>query len=460
MATLMATMAPSGAATAMNANPGFVKALFTYLDMDRLGSTTDKTWAAASRIQGKLDPVVIAGIANSNGSFITRLISKIDIGTLSSGMNTDTDFVSRLVSKLDPGVMAEIINSNGAFISQLMDKLDPKGTARVINDNADFMANLVSFLKPDVIAGVINDPQGSTYEVMSELKPDVIARVVNANAAFIDSLLSALKADMVIGAIDTNDGQELIRLMLNPDPNTGGMDPRVIAQTINHNPAFAAKLMENLNPGVIVQIINSNPDFIKGLVGNLDADVINAAADAATLYSYDSGGPKGIFYDMVRPYDARNPETSGLNPQVIAALINSNAPFIGELMEKINPAQIANLLATDNGKKFINNVLTGVNGSDTALANLAQVLAGNPEMSHQLLLALAEPAALSFLANQVNAPGENNVLHSLTLKIKNHVEAPVEIPGSPIPGLKIQISDEFLYAVPLEVAVKEYPYPW
>jgi len=187
--------------------------------------------------------------------------------------------------------------------------------------------------------------------------------------------------------------------------------------------------------------------------------VINAVADQAILCSYETGGPKGVFYDLVRPYDPGNPEISGLDPQIVAALINSNAPFIGELMGKMDPAQMASLLATDNGKQFINKALTGVNGSNEALTNLAQVLAGDPEISHQLFLALAEPAALSFLADQVNAPGANNVLHSLTLKIKSPVVGPVDIPGSD-QRMKIQISSEYLYAVPLEVAVKEYPYPW
>ena len=40
-------------------------------------------------------------------------------------------------------------------------------------------------------------------------------------------------------------------------------------------------------------------------------------------------------------------------------------------MEKMDPAQATSLLATDNGKNFINNVLAGVSGSDTALTNLA-----------------------------------------------------------------------------------------
>ena len=134
--------------------------------------------------------------------------------------------------------------------------------------------------------------------------------------AFIDSLLSTLEADTVSGALDTNYERELIGLMLNPDPNTGGMDPRVMAQAINQNPGFSAKLMESLNPGVIVQIINGNPDFIKGLIGNLDAGVINAATDAATLYSYDTGGPRGMFYDLVRPYNPDNPGLADSIPRL------------------------------------------------------------------------------------------------------------------------------------------------
>jgi len=227
---------------------------------------------------------------------------------------------------------------------------------------------------------------------------------------------------------------------------------------MNINPDFTAGLMSNLSAAALVDIVKNSEGFIKNLIANLDASAINAATGASTLYTYEAGGPKGMFYDLVKPVSQ-----GGLDPVKVADIINSPsvANFVGALMGHMDPSQTAGLLSTPNGEAFLKAVLDQIQGSPTAEANIAAVLS-NPagvEMMHQLYLALADPSVLGFLVSKINAAGPNSVLRYLTLAIESPVGAAVDVPGAPIP-MKIQISGERQYVVPLEVAVREYPLPW
>jgi len=181
---------------------------------------------------------------------------------------------------------------------------------------------------------------------------------------------------------------------------------------------------DGINPGVLANAINANGPFINGLLAHLNANVINTAMKANTLRSYDPGGSKGTFYDLVRPYDAGNPHaaTNGLNPAVVAAIVNNNPSFLGELMGGMDPVSTSDALESANGRAFINTVIAQLGTNTTALKNVADALVyqgpqGNAiEMSRQLMIALASNGAPQFLAAQLNLAGSSSALQMLTMK--------------------------------------------
>jgi hypothetical protein len=320
--------------------------------------------------------------------------------------------------------------------------------ALAINNNPEFAATLVSFLNPKTIANIMNTSISTTTALLNELDRTAVANTIGNSGAFINGLLGALDVAVITDALKTPAGAGFLTAMFNPDPSTGGMDPRVMAQNMNQNSRFSENLMNELakdpNPDRIVQIVNTGGPFLKSLIGNLDASVINAA----------SGASEDTMKALVKELD----------PVKIASIINdlSVANFVGVLMGRMDPTKTAQVLSTSDGQTFLNAVLSQIqNDPDPAARNNLAAILSNPagvEMTHQLYLALADPSVLNDLVSKINAAGENSVLRWLTLKTKAPVGSAFDVPG--LPGLKVQISDERQYVVPLEVAVREYPLPW
>ncbi|MCG2795751.1 MAG: hypothetical protein L6427_07820, partial [Actinomycetia bacterium] len=407
----------AGTAQAINENPGFLKSLLGYLDIDKLNRMTSDTWAWTAQVVGKLDPAVIAGIVNANGTFVTQLVGKLDPDALAQGMNSDPSFMKKLVGKLNPRVIAAVINNNETFLSRLMPKLDPASTAQAINENVPFVTSLVSNLNPKVIAGVMNNTSDSTSELMKYLNPKIIAYVVNQNGSFVSGLLSSLKPKVITTAINNPAAQPFLNEMLDPSV---GMDPAVMAAAQNANPEFTLAMMEpypnGIDPAVLAYVVNNNQAFITGLISYLDAGALNLAMRNATKLSYQPpvGPPVGMFYDLTKPPPA------GLDPVVIAYIINNNEGFLEDLMGGMNPVTTATALNSVNGKRFINDVVTALKSSDQGLTNLAAAMADPDaiEMSRLLMIALSDNAALTFLRSQLNAqPMANNALSWVVMKL-------------------------------------------
>jgi hypothetical protein len=456
LAALMQNMSTAGTAQAINANPGFLKALLSYIDINKINNMMSSTWSWTAKMVGKLDPGVIAGIVNANGTFLTRLVSKLDPDALAQGMNADPAFVIALVGKLSPQVVANVVNNNGTFLKQFMGKMNVQTTAQAINNNVPFVRDLVSFLNPHVIAGVVNDMDPTITQKMllpppNGIDPAVIATIVNTNGQFLDSLLANLNPTVLANALNTDGGQSFLTAMLNP---TIGLDPAVLAQASNANMGFTAALLaqppDGINPAILANAINSNGPFITGLLANLNADVINNAMKANTLRTYDPGGPKGTFYDLVRPYNPADPHatTNGLNPAVVAGIVNNNPSFLGALMGGMDPVATSDALESANGRAFINHVITDLGANTTALKNVADALVyvgpqGNAiEMSRQLMIALGDNATVQFLANQLNMAGSSSALQMVTMKCWSN---------------NSMLSDPYMYGTFLDASVAGYP---
>jgi hypothetical protein len=201
---------------------------------------------------------------------------------------------------------------------------------------------------------------------------------------------------------------------------------------------------------VIATALNANGPFITGLISHLDATVINNAMNATTKKSYDPGGPKGMMYDLVRPYNAGNPHdpNNGLNPSIIAGIVNNNATFIGDLMGSMDPVAMSNALETANGRLFINTVLNQLAGRMDVLKNIADALVYNGpqgnaiEMARQLMIALGNHSAVDFLVSQLNAAGNNSSLAMVTMKVWSDNSL---------------LSDPYMYGVFMYTSRAEYP---
>jgi hypothetical protein len=212
--------------------------------------------------------------------------------------------------------------------------------------------------------------------------------------------------------------------MLNPNV---GMDPLVMAQGMNQNQEFTEALMSptsGINPGMIAAVLN-NPSvqpFLNSLIGNLNAGQINAAMRNATVLSYPAGPgrPSGMFYDLVKPYVPGRPDISGINPAVIASLVNHNPTFIGNLMGAMDPVSTAQILNSGNANTFLNSVVTLLQGDATARQHVADALA-NPDaltMTTNLMLAMGgDDQLVTWLADELNYAGTNNQLMNVTFKI-------------------------------------------
>ncbi len=451
---LMQNSSSVGTAQAVNQNPGFVKALLSYLDVAKLNGMSAATWQKTAEMVGKLDPNVIAGIVNANGTFLTRLVSKMDPDAMSSGMNSDPTFMINLVGKLNPQVIAGVINNNGTFLSQLQGKGNQKATADAINNNVAWVSNLITYLNPQVIAGIMNnaDPKNNE-EMMKYLRPDVIAYVVNHNGFFLDGMLANLQPTVLANAINTPGGQAYLTAYLDP---AIGMDPYWGAMASNANPEFAEAMMapppDGIDPGVLANVINNNGAFISGLISKLDATVLSNATIAATKKSYQPGGPKGQMYDFTRPYNPASPHSpdNGLNPAVIADIINSNQAFLTDYMDNSDPVANANLLESVNGRNFVLNVVNAAANNMDALQSLIAAMAspGAIETSRQTNILLAVNANLpgsvaQYIKNQINAVGKiNNVLSWVTVKTAGKV--------NPQPT-------DCSYGTFLEAVVQDYP---
>jgi hypothetical protein len=136
------------------------------------------------------------------------------------------------------------------------------------------------------------------------------------------------------------------------------------------------------------------------------------------------GGGKGMMYDLIKPYNPADP-ASGIDPAIIARIVNSNPTFLGDIMGGMDPVATANTLALANGRAFVNSVIGGianyvdpVTGSNKVMKNIADALVTEPalEMSRQLMVALADSSAVSFLAGQLNLAGLNSALSMVTMK--------------------------------------------
>jgi len=85
----------------------------------------------------------------------------------------------------------------------------------------------------------------------------------------------------------------------------------------------------------------------------------------------------------------------------------------------------ANTLASDNGRAFINSVVSGITNytdpvthTNLVLKNVADALC-TPNaiaMSRQLMIALADPTTVSFLAGQLSLANLNSALAMVTMK--------------------------------------------
>jgi hypothetical protein len=352
---------------------------------------------------------------------------------MAAGMNADPSFVINLVGKLNPAVVASVVNNNGPFVQQIMGKMDVRTTAEALNSNVPFVTALVGDLNPAVVATIVNNTASMSSQMIAYLNPAVIGVVINSSPTFLNGLVSNLEPGVIAGAINTAGGQNFLTAMLNP---AIGMDPRVLAQVTNDNPNFSKALMATynpvfpdqggINPMIIASAINSNEPVIQGIIANLDADVINNAMDSTTLKSYlpdgsaRPGGPKGMVYDLVKPV-----AQGGIDPAIIAKIVNSNPAFLGDLMGGMDPVATANTLGSANGRAFVNSVISGVaNYSDPVthtnlvLKNVADALCtpGAIEMSRQLMIALADSNRVNFLVGQLNLAGLNSALAMITMK--------------------------------------------
>jgi len=364
---------------------------------DRLNQASSTNFASGAFPMGILHKLVL-------------VLGKLDPDAMAQGMSSDPGFMKKLVGKLDPKVVAGVINENQTFLTRLMGKMNPRGTADAINDNVEFLSDLLDYLNPKVVAGVMNNASGATGDLVKYLDAKVIGYVVNRNGTFLTGLLGNLEPSVLANAINTAAGQAFLTALLNPDV---GLNPAMMAQTQNNVPGFSKALMdplEGIDPGVLADVINESGLFIRDLIGLLDAPVLNAAMDEATLRTYDDGGPKGMFYTFTDPVE-------GLNPSLIADIVNDNADFIGGLMGGMDPATTASILETDNGKNFLNTVVTGLGGNPAAMEEIADALATTGAMatSRQMMIALNPHA--EFLSNQVNRPGMNNTLKMVTFKV-------------------------------------------
>jgi hypothetical protein len=127
-----------------------------------------------------------------------------------------------------------------------------------------------------------------------------------------------------------------------------------------------------------------------------------------------------MVYDLVKPV-----AQGGIDPAIIAKIVNSNPAFLGDLMGGMDPVATANTLGSANGRAFVNSVISGVaNYSDPVthtnlvLKNVADALCtpGAIEMSRQLMIALADSNSVNFLVGQLNLAGLNSALAMITMK--------------------------------------------
>jgi len=268
---------------------------------------------------------------------------------------------------------------------------------------------------------------------MGYLDPAVIASVVNANGSFVIGLLGELSPSVLTGAINTNAGQTFLTQLLNPNI---GMDPLVMARGMNQNQKFTEALMDpasGIDAWMLAAVLNNptSQSFLNSLIGNLNAGQINTAMRNAIKLSYKPDGtpqtPSGMFYDLVKPYIPGDPQHSGIDPKVIAGIVNNNPTFIGELMGAMEPyaaqtAQILNAAMTPDvhGYSFLNSLVTLLNGDATARQNIANALA-NPDaltMSQNLMLAMGGDSDLvGWLADELNYAQNDNKLRNVTFKI-------------------------------------------
>jgi len=346
---------------------------------------------------------------------------------------------------LNPQVVANVINFNQQFLTELLGYLDVEGTARAVNENAAWASTLVGLLNPQVIANVMNSTGSKTTQLINKLSGSVVGYIVNHNGPFITGLVGGLTPTVLTDALNTTAGRALIADMI----GDGGLNPRVIAEVTNQAPDFTKGLLQplangGLDPQLVVEVVHNNQAFIQQLIGYLHADVINQAVKNSTILSYptSAGGPKGALYDLIGP--------GGLNPAVVAGLLNNNATFLGNLLGGMDPSATASILDSVNGRDFIGKVVKDLTDNPANLELITNALADSNaiETTRKVLLSLADPAAVSFLVAQLNLAGLGNPLAGITVKLLDNLT---------MGGL---ITSRYMYNTFVGYKVEDAPVPW
>ena len=167
-----------------------------------------------------------------------------------------------------------------------------------------------------------------------------------------------------------------------------GSDPKMMAQAINENPGFLSSVMSELPAGVLAEAINRNPEYTVELAGLLDPKALAVPINEnGPLLAKVVNGNESFITELL------GSRAGALDPEMISAVISSSSgsQFLVEMLGSLDPGVLTSLFATDAGK-----ALTG-----------------------DLLAALNENGGADWLAGQLDAGGDANVLRNVLFETES-----------------------------------------
>ena len=371
----------------LNNNVNFVTAMSNNTDPTLIANVL-KNEEFLTAVIGKLNPGSIAGALNANSQMMSGLIARLNPQVIAGIVNDNVSWISQLQMAMDAAKTAESINASAGFLTTLVSKLDPAVIAKAVNANPDASSKIMKYLNVNVIAGVVNANGTFLTNLVKYLNTTVLANAMNANPTMMSDLISKLNANVIAGVVNSN-GTFLTNLM-------NQMDPKITAHALNstQGQAFVNGLLDQNNgidPAVVAGAVNSNGTFLRGVIANLTphvpalADPMNSAVgeDFSERLMRDGLDPKVVAGLLNGNGAFISSLLTHLNPQVVADAVNNNQAFLTQTMGYTNTGDVVDVLNNNAGAQTTINTLVGLLDGGV----IAHAMNAHPEMTVNLLAA-------------------------------------------------------------------------